>query len=122
MRRPKAATVPPRGLHEAGDDLEQRRLARAVGAEDGEALAAVDREIDRGERLDPGTVLVPDAGQTEHRGLHGRLERRLPTGSHQRPAVSSKTSSATRPAAATALQARSSRRRRQPCSVRASPV
>ena len=110
------------GLHETGDHLEQGRLARAIGAEDAESLATVDREIDRGERLDPGTVLVPHAGQAEHRGLRGRLERRLPAGSHQRPAVSSKTRSATRPAAATALQARSSRPRRQSCSVRASPV
>ncbi len=54
-----------RGLDEAGEELEQGRLSRAVGAEYGEALAAVDRQVDRGERLDPGAVVVAHAGQAE---------------------------------------------------------
>jgi hypothetical protein len=46
-------------LGETGQDLQQRGLAGAVGAENGEALTAVDRQIDRGERLDPGAYSKP---------------------------------------------------------------
>ena len=36
---PSKMTAPPRGLHQAGDGLQQRRLAGAIGAEDGDDLA-----------------------------------------------------------------------------------
>jgi hypothetical protein len=37
--------------HEAGQALEERRFARAVGADDGDEFAGGEREIDAEERL-----------------------------------------------------------------------
>src|SRR5262249_15528937 len=45
---------PAGGLEDPGDDLEQRRLARAVAADDAERFAAVDRERDVLQRFDAG--------------------------------------------------------------------
>jgi hypothetical protein len=44
------------GVIEAGDAVEDARLARAVGAEEAVDLALVDREADTVERRDPAEV------------------------------------------------------------------
>ena len=46
-----------RGVH-AGEHLDERRLARAVVADEGDDLALVDPEVDVGERLDRAEVLA----------------------------------------------------------------
>jgi hypothetical protein len=53
----------------AGDDLRQRRLARAVLAGEGEDLAAVDRRVDVGERLH-GAEALGDARRPEQDLAH----------------------------------------------------
>ena len=51
MSSPSKMTAPPAAGDEARDRLEQRRLAGAVGAEQGDDLALVDLEVDAEEHL-----------------------------------------------------------------------
>ncbi len=41
------------GIHQAADDRDERRLARAIGPEQGEDLALLDLQVDAPERLEP---------------------------------------------------------------------
>ena len=86
--------------HDAGDDLEQGPLAGAVGAEDGDHLAAVDVQVDVVER-DMLAVGGGDVGDPKQR--HPQCRRRPP------PA---------RPARRPAVRRRSSGRRSSPRSGR----
>src|SRR5690606_32668646 len=47
------------------DDVEQRRLAGAVRADDAEAFAPVEREVERGEQVGPVAEAVCDAVQLD---------------------------------------------------------
>ena len=51
MSSPSKVTLPRRGRQQPGDALEQRRLAGAVGAEQGDDLALVDVEVEPEEDL-----------------------------------------------------------------------
>src|SRR5207302_10584137 len=53
------------GFEEAGDDVEQGRLAGTVGADQAEDLAVVDREADVVDRLHPAEALA-HATELEH--------------------------------------------------------
>ena len=62
---PKIRAVAARRQQQRGEDLDQRRLAGAVGAEQPEELAGGDLEVDaveRDDRLRLGRVDAPDAG------------------------------------------------------------
>ena len=68
QRRPFQRDLPASGPHEAADDVEQRRLAGAVGADHADHLAGRDREgdvVERGEPAeahgDPGDARPPPA-------------------------------------------------------------
>ena len=74
-----------RGLEQAGRVAKERRLAGAVSAEQGDALARRDRERDAGEDRAAAGELVPDAAQAQRRGRaavegRGRALRRLAAG------------------------------------------
>ena len=58
------------GLMDAGQDLDQRRLARAVVADQRHDLAGMDVEIDVGQGRD-GAEMLGDAAQAEHRFAGG---------------------------------------------------
>jgi len=51
----------PVGRHDSADRIDQRGLARAIGAEQGEDLALVDVEIDGLQRLQPALVGLAEA-------------------------------------------------------------
>ncbi len=84
-RRPAMRTLPAVGRIDAGQDLEQRALARSVLAHDPEELALVDVEGDVAQRLQ---LAVLDAGQrvatrslsesTRWSGMRNALARPLP--------------------------------------------
>ena len=59
------------GAVDAGDDVEQRGLARAVGTDEAQDLAALDREIDPVERGDAAELFGEPAHFEESR-IHGR--------------------------------------------------
>ena len=59
------------GAVDAGDDVEQRGLARAVGADEAQDLAPLDREIDPVERGHAAEFLGEPAHFEESR-IHGR--------------------------------------------------
>ena len=61
---PANSTVPAMGGHEAGDGLEQRGLARAVGAEEGDELAFGHLEVDPEEDLDGPVADVQGADRS----------------------------------------------------------
>src|SRR5438552_2574917 len=72
-------TALPHELREqpAGEDLEQRRLPRAVGAEDGEGVSRLELEGNAVERPDR-TEGVTEAFSRQHRcGRRGRSDRRV---------------------------------------------
>src|SRR5213078_1502807 len=75
------------GLDEAGDDVEDRRLACSVGPDQAEDLALVDREADVVDGVDTAEVLLHVA-QLEHELTRlGRLTRaRSAARPHQRAA------------------------------------
>ena len=50
---------------ERAHDLQHRGLAGARGPDDGDQAAALDREVDALERLDPAGVALADAAQLE---------------------------------------------------------
>src|SRR5262249_10570568 len=54
------------GAHQPGDELEQRRLAGTVAADDGDLLAARDPQIHRGERLVFGVIARAGRAHAEH--------------------------------------------------------
>src|SRR4029453_11291851 len=58
------------GLGEAGEDAEQGGLARAVGAEEAEQLALLDREADAVQGRD-GAVALAEIEHLQQRGGHG---------------------------------------------------
>ena len=58
---PSTSTCAAAGLAEALEDLDRRRLAGAVGAEEGEDLAAADLEVDAADRLVIAVALVQSA-------------------------------------------------------------
>ena len=69
-------TDPPRGRRKiAGDGVEQRGLAGAVGAEHGAPLAGADPKVDVGER-DERAELPPDAFQFQRVGAGRRKDAR----------------------------------------------
>src|SRR5439155_18153071 len=63
------------GLHQAGDDLEHRRLAGAVSADDGDALASADLEIDVPQRFVLAVVAL--AGRTQAEQIEEAIRRLL---------------------------------------------
>src|SRR3546814_19070123 len=58
-----------RRRHDAADDADQRRLARAVGAEQRENLAAFDVEIDRLQRAEATVIGLADARDRRDREI-----------------------------------------------------
>ena len=118
---PNAVMRTGRGEDEPVEHLEQRRLAAAVRADDGDVLAGLDRQVDAVEREHPGAVLVADArrGRTraviaasppgrrrEVRRRRRRWRRATPSRARWREAARAK---ASRPR----TRARASRRRRR---------
>ncbi len=63
-----------------GEHAHQRRLAGAVGADEGNAIAALDEDVDAPEH-DPPAVCLAHAAQVEHRppALRARREREVDT-------------------------------------------
>ena len=59
--------------HAAGDDLDQRRLAGAVVAEERDDLAAIDVEADAAQRLDRAEMLGDAVEPEQRRGNTVRL-------------------------------------------------
>ena len=59
-------------LHDAGEDLDQRRLAGAVVADEADHLAVIDAEIDAAERID-AAVGFGDVAQLDQAFRHGSL-------------------------------------------------
>ena len=53
---------------DAGEDLDQRRLAGAVGAEEGVDLAAPDRQVDAAQGLGAAEALVQIADDQQRLG------------------------------------------------------
>ena len=58
------------GLHDPGEDLDQRRLSRAVVAEQADDLALVDVQVDAAERVDTAERLG-DVAQFDEPFRHG---------------------------------------------------
>ena len=82
--------------HQAGDDAQERALARAVGAKDDRDLAAVDLDVDVGERhvlaIGGGGVGDPKQRRLRYRRrsprgrrAHARASRRRASGRHSSP-------------------------------------
>ena len=69
-RRAEGEDLSLRREDEAVEHLEQRGLAGAVGADDGDVLAGLDREVDPRERRPAGAVRVADRAQDEVRRRH----------------------------------------------------
>ena len=63
---PSKMMRPALGCHAAGDDLDQRRFAGAVVAEERDNLAATDGEADAAQRFD-GAEMLGDALKPEQR-------------------------------------------------------
>ena len=70
-RRAEGEDLSLRREDEAVEHLEQRGLAGAVGADDGDVLPGLDREVDPGERRSAGAIRVADRAQDEVRRRHG---------------------------------------------------
>ena len=80
---PSTRTVSPIGLVQALEDLDRRRLARAVGPQQAEDLARVDLEADAVDGLDVAVALVQvgdrddrDIGAVAHDDPRGTLRGR----------------------------------------------
>ena len=71
MSWPSTMTVPLVGVDDAADDVDQRRLAGAVRAEQREDLAAADLEIDVLERLEARGIGLRQIGDGDD-GRHGK--------------------------------------------------
>ena len=73
---PSISTVAGGRLVEAGEDVHERRLARARRAHHGRELAALDVEVDAAEGVDGGVALAVAAGDAArgNDGLSGRLD------------------------------------------------
>ena len=71
------ATAAPGGLLEAAEQARERRLAGAVGADDGDELARGHREVEPGERVD-GRARVPVAQAADRRGAASGTSRAGP--------------------------------------------
>ena len=65
--------TPAARLHAAGDDLHQRRFPRAVVAEEGDNLPAIDREAYITKRFDGAEVLGDSLKPEQRRGNTVRL-------------------------------------------------
>ena len=65
MRRPSKVIAPLRILLQSGDRAQDRRLARAVGADEGDRLALVELDRHALQRVDV-IVVELDAGKGEH--------------------------------------------------------
>ena len=61
--RPRVVDAPGGRLQRAADDLQQRRLARAVAPDDADRLAARDVEADVAQRPELAVVLAARAGE-----------------------------------------------------------
>ena len=72
---PSKVMVPEARLMDAGEDLDQRRLAGAVVADQRDDLAGMDVEIDVGQRRD-GAEILGDAAQAEDQLARARPFRR----------------------------------------------
>ena len=107
-RSPKASTSPCVGSSSPAKTLSRVDLPEPLAPRMREALAGVDLQIDAGERLDAGRVLIADAVQPKD-------------GRHRAPAVKANQTRAPSPAATPAAQTMSSGRSRQVSSVRVSP-
>src|SRR5262249_31406435 len=77
-RLPVEQDLPRAGPQRAGDQAEQRGLARAVGADHAEDLAGAEREIDAIERGEASEASGQAAGREQRHGeriIHGGIER-----------------------------------------------
>ena len=61
--RPSTAHLARRGVEDAGEDLDRRRLPGAVGPDVGDPLAGLDGERDAAHRLDPPPLATPPGGE-----------------------------------------------------------
>ena len=93
IRCPFSSTSPSRGLDDARDRPQRRRLARAVGADQRDDLARLDLQRDALERVDVAVVRV-DVAQLERRH---RLDGAAAVGLDESRATSCRADSSVRP-------------------------
>ena len=87
-----------RGEDQTIEHLEQRGLAAAVGADQSDLLAGLDRQVDAVEREDAGTILVADAGKRELRAHRGISTRSAPKSTAQAARLAASQSQSRAPA------------------------